>query len=57
MTEIIKPFLASKITDYSKLKYYLDTLMGEINKDVNECPHCHGVGAIVNKIGTNERDN
>ena len=23
MTEIIKPFLASKITDYSKLKYPL----------------------------------
>ena len=46
-----EPFVSWMVFDY------LDTLMGEINKDVNECPHCHGVGAIVNKIGTNERDN
>lgn len=31
-------------------------LMEEINMDVQECSHCHGVGAIVNKIGTNKRE-
>ena len=54
---IIQGWQADNLVDMQEQeKYYLDTLMGEINKDVNECPHCHGVGAIVNKVGTNKRE-
>ena len=29
--------------------------MEEINAEVEECPHCKGVGAIVNQIDVNDR--
>lgn len=39
-----------------QLKHYLTTLMEEINTEAEECSHCKGLGAIVNKIGANNRD-
>lgn len=38
-----------------QIKVYLEELMAHINEDVQECPHCNGVGHVVNKLGTNER--
>lgn len=38
-----------------QIKQYLEELMEHINEDVQECPHCSGVGHVVNKLGTNER--
>lgn len=35
------------------LKHYLTCLMEEINKEVVECEHCKGVGAIVKSISNN----
>lgn len=53
---VIQGWEADNLVDMQEqIKYYLDTLMHEINADVQECPHCNGVGAIVNKIATNER--
>ena len=54
---VIKGWQADNLLDMQEqLKYYLDMLMEEINADVQQCQHCHGVGAIVNKIGTNKRE-
>lgn len=39
-----------------QIKHYLDTLMEEINSEVEECSHCGGKGCFVNKIGTNKRE-
>ena len=38
-----------------QVKHYLDTLIKEINTEYVECECCNGVGAIVNKIPTNQR--
>ena len=55
---IIEGWKADNLLDMQQqVKYYLDCVIEEINKDVEQCTHCNGVGAIVNKIGTNERDN
>ena len=38
-----------------QVRLYLDALMEEINKDVELCSCCNGVGAVVKKIPTNSR--
>lgn len=53
---VIAGWQADNLVDMQQqVKYYLDTLMSEINKEVEQCPHCNGVGAIVKEIGTNDR--
>ncbi|HEY5631204.1 MAG TPA: hypothetical protein VIR31_03685 [Nitrososphaeraceae archaeon] len=54
---VIEPWKADNLKDMAEqIKYYLDTLMEEINSEVEECANCGGKGCIVNKIGTNKRE-
>ena len=44
----------SSLKDISeRLKYYLETLMEEINKEVDKCPCCNGYGHVVKSISSN----
>lgn len=53
---VLEQWYASNLKEMAEqLKHYLETLMDEINTEAEECPHCKGLGAIVNKIGTNDR--
>lgn len=53
---VIEQWHASSLKEMAaQLKSYLDALMEEINTEAEECSHCKGLGAIVNRIGTNER--
>lgn len=53
---VLEQWHASNLKEMAfQLKNYLDNLMEEINADVEECPHCKGVGAIVNQIDVNDR--
>lgn len=55
---IIEGWKADNLLDMQQqIKYYLDMLMEEINAEVVQCECCGGHGAIVNKIGTNNRSN
>lgn len=48
---------ASSLRDMKdQMEHYLKTLMDEINTPVVECVHCNGMGHIVQKIKTNERE-
>ena len=45
---------AANLKDLAEgLKHYLTCLMEEINKEVVECEHCKGMGAIVKSISNN----
>ena len=51
---IIPELQADNIQDLAdRLKFYLETLMEDINKEVEECSCCNGVGYIVNSISSN----
>jgi len=53
---IIQGWDADSLVDMQEqVKYYLDTLMQEINKEVEVCSCCNGVGSVVTKIATNAR--
>jgi hypothetical protein len=53
---VIEPWKADNLQDLQdQMKFYLETLMAEINSEVSECPHCNGTGHMVKKIGTNDR--
>ena len=53
---VIQGWKANSLQDMQKqVKHYLSTLMSEINSEYQECECCKGVGAVVNKVGTNER--
>lgn len=53
---VLEHWHASSLMEMAEqLKNYLDILMQEINTEAEECPHCKGLGAIVNNIGTNDR--
>lgn len=53
---VIQGWKADSLQDMQEqIKYYLDALMKEINAEYVECECCKGVGAVVNKIGTNQR--
>jgi len=50
----IPPLEGSSLRDISeRLKYYLETLMEEINKEVDQCQCCKGYGHIVKSISSN----
>jgi len=53
----ISSYSANSLKEMSEfLKDYLDNLMAEINRPVQECSHCGGTGHVeMKKIGTNER--
>lgn len=54
---IIEGWKADNLLDLQQqVKYYLDTLMEEINKEVVLCECCGGHGSIVVKIDTNGRN-
>ncbi len=53
---VIEQWHAANLKEMAaQLKNYLENLMDEINAEAVECEHCHGVGAIVQKIDTNDR--
>jgi len=53
---IIQGWEANSLVDMqNQVKYYLDTLMQEINKEVEVCSCCNGVGSVITKIATNAR--
>ena len=44
----------SSLKDISeRLKYYLETLMEEINKELDKCSCCNGYGYVVKSISSN----
>lgn len=50
----IPPLEGSSLRDISeRLKYYLETLMEEINKEVDQCQCCKGYGYTVKSISSN----
>ena len=50
----IQPLEGSSLKDISeRLKYYLETLMEEINKEVDKCSCCSGYGYVVKSISSN----
>lgn len=50
----IPPLEGSSLKDISeRLKYYLETLMEEINKEVDQCQCCKGYGYTVKSISSN----
>ncbi len=50
----IPPLEGSSLKDISeRLKYYLETLMEEINKEVEKCSCCNGYGHVVKSISSN----
>lgn len=54
---VLEHWHASNLKEMAEqLKHYLETLMTEINTEAEECPHCRGLGAVVHKINTNERN-
>lgn len=53
---VVQDWKADSLEDMKEqIRLYLDMLMDEINKDVELCPCCNGVGSVVKKIPTNER--
>ena len=51
---IIPELQADNIQDLvDRLKFYLETLMEEINKEANKCECCNGYGYIVKSISSN----
>lgn len=52
----IEPWEANNLKEMQEnIKTYLDELMEEINRPLEECEHCKGAGVIVNKIELNNR--
>ncbi len=50
----IPPLEGSSLKDISeRLKYYLETLMEEINKELDKCSCCKGHGYVVKSISSN----
>jgi hypothetical protein len=47
----IKGFQGKNHTDLKeKIDFYLEALMGFINKPIKDCPHCHGNGVVLDLV-------